>query len=230
MSAALALVLLTTPSQASADFSAELRQRAVRATVRVTNRTRDLTGSGAVIAVRGGHLYILTAQHVIEGTRNLEVALFAKEGAAEPDRTLRGVRIVAERRGGPDLALLKVPAPPEAPPALPLPPAPGKLPEGLFEALAVGCGDGGAPTVERVHVVAARRVRRGAQGTPSLAWEVKETLKPGRSGGPLVDADGRLIGIAGGVSGGRGYFSHAREIADFLRRSGQRALLPPAAK
>jgi hypothetical protein len=47
------------------------------------------------------------------------------------------------------------------------------------------------------------------------------TEKPeGRSGGPLVDKRGLLIGVCSGVSKDKAYFCHIDEINAFLERNG----------
>ena len=40
----------------------------------------------------------------------------------------------------------------------------------------------------------------------------------GRSGGPLLDADGRLIGVCSGTQEGMNYYTHPDEIRGALQR------------
>jgi S1-C subfamily serine protease len=41
----------------------------------------------------------------------------------------------------------------------------------------------------------------------------------GRSGGPLIDQRGFVIGICSGTSDGKGYFTHTHEIHRFLKQN-----------
>jgi hypothetical protein len=89
-----------------------------------------------------------------------------------------------------------------------------------FGTLAVGCSDGAAPTGLIDKTVGNKRIRReGKQGTARF-WEVNREYKEGRSGGPLLDAHGHLLGMLSGTSNGRSYFCHVEEIRAFLQKEG----------
>jgi hypothetical protein len=93
---------------------------------------------------------------------------------------------------------------------------PKQVPTGKsFSALAVGCIGAGPPTLGTRTVLQSRRIHFGDQ-VDMLAWLVEIAQPEGYSGGPLFDPEGRLLGIASGTSGGRGYYCHVDEIRAFL--------------
>ena len=65
-----------------------------------------------------------------------------------------------------------------------------------------------------------KRARRPGVETAVRVWETSQPPAQGRSGGPLLDRQGQLLGIGSGSSGGKGYFSHLDEIERFLKRNG----------
>jgi serine protease Do len=79
--------------------------------------------------------------------------------------------------------------------------------------IAVGnpMGEPGAVSVGIVH-------RAPKIGESLIGADVK--LAPGNSGGPLADAEGRIVGINTMVAYGLGCAITSNAIAEFLRRSG----------
>jgi S1-C subfamily serine protease len=80
----------------------------------------------------------------------------------------------------------------------------------------IGCDDGREPRVTAVTVGARKLVRR-PDGGSAFFWEADGESVPGRSGGPLFDADGQLVGVCSGTQGGKTYFTHPGEIRSALR-------------
>jgi hypothetical protein len=66
-------------------------------------------------------------------------------------------------------------------------------------------------------VKGAKQIRRSEAMQPALCWEAASEQSPGRSGGPLIDRRGRVIGVASGVNDGKGYYCHAEEIHRWLK-------------
>jgi S1-C subfamily serine protease len=210
----------------SPDFPKSSQEAAVTATVRVANVTKGTEGSGAVVGRGGPFVYVLTANHVVEGAERLEVSTFSARSYPRPE-TVSSAADVLARSAEADLAVLRLAAPDPPPGCLRVcPPAlvPGA---GNVPALGVGCPEG-APTCVADVVRAKRRVRRpGAEGAASY-WETERPVVKGRSGGPLLDRRGYLIGVAGGTNADRGYYSHPEEIHAFLRRNGLKWLYEDA--
>jgi S1-C subfamily serine protease len=63
----------------SQDFPGEAQVQAVTATVRVGNLSRDVEGSGVLLKRNGPLVYVLTANHVVDGSRRLEVTTFSTD-------------------------------------------------------------------------------------------------------------------------------------------------------
>jgi trypsin len=63
-------------------------------------------------------------------------------------------------------------------------------------------------------------VRKPGANTSVLCWETAKTPAKGRSGGPLVDRRGYLIGVDSGAGDGKGYYIHIEEVHAFLKRNG----------
>ncbi len=200
------------PVVESKEFPAEAQRAAVTATVRITGTAG--VGSGAVIGRDRVFVYVLTAAHVVGKDEAVEVATFSADSYPKPARAYKEAKVVARSREQ-DLALLRLPDD-------------GKLPVGLrvgpkapadkaFPALSVGCGAGEAPTCRVERVRSRRQVQRPGEKEPVWTWEVADAPKVGRSGGPLLDAKGNLLGVCSGVGDGSGYYLHLDEIHRFLR-------------
>jgi len=151
---------------------------------------REGAGSGVVVTPDG---YLLTNSHVVNG---------AGKGAELKVRTAAGDVVSAQVVGddpATDLAVVKVdpsalPARDGAPVTVPLDgtirPRPGQL------VVAIGNPLGFESTVSTGVVSALGRTLRGRDGR-LIDGVVQHTapLNPGNSGGPLLDARGRLVGI-----------------------------------
>ncbi len=200
------------------DFSKEVQTAAVCATVRVVNRVQNVAGTGVVLGRKGPAVYILTACHVIQGAGRLEVATFSPSTYPTPARRYHSVQVVAQASDTRDLALLRV-VTDDPLPALKFCPA-RLVPTGVgFKGLTVGCADGKAPTCSVDEVVGTKRVRRESQLRAATFWEVARDQDDGRSGGPLVDKNGRLLGVCSGNSKDKSYYCHPDEVRGFLKES-----------
>ena len=75
--------------------------------------------------------------------------------------------------------------------------------------------------VSRLQRSLAKKVVGIREGSPATSvWEVQSDLAAGRSGGPLVDQGGYLLGVATGTAGGKGYFTYVWVIHRFLDKQG----------
>jgi S1-C subfamily serine protease len=220
------LALLLTAGQLpvvrSVEFPAGVQATALTATVRIGNVARMSEGSGVILGREGTSVYILTAAHLVDKAQDqdLVITTFSADSYPNPDSAYRSGKVVAVAPGIRDLALVRILTSDRMPGSLSLCP-PRDVPDGEnIRALAVGCTDGEAPTALVDTIRGKRLVRRGAEGGTAYCWEVLGKHKGGRSGGPLVDRRGHLLGALSGTTRDRSYFCHTGEIRTFLRRSG----------
>ncbi len=149
--------------------------------VSVLSRQRS-TGSGVIVSADG---YIITNAHVIEGARSIRVKLNGQRRAQ--DSLFEGKLIGRDRLL--DLALLKIPA--EGLRPLPLGNS-RDIKQGEL-VLAVGSPLGMENSVS-LGVVSAV-ARQLSDDDPRIFIQTDAPINPGNSGGPLVDVEGRVIGI-----------------------------------
>jgi serine protease Do len=155
----------------------------------LTTRTRmriptEGQGSGVVMDSGG---YILTNNHVIRGASNIQVSL-------ADGRKMKAA--VVGRDGITDLAVLKVDAEGLVPAAF----ADSESAETGAFVWAVGSPFGLERTVT-AGILSAKH-RSGMAGSPNQDFlQTDAAVNPGNSGGPLVDANGKVIGINTAIVG-----------------------------
>ena len=146
--------------------------------------TQRSTGSGVIIAPDG---YIVTNNHVVQGARRIEVRLPNSNGARGREATLPARLVGTDRET--DLAVVKIEA--------------ANLTRLIF---------GDSNDLHQGQVVMAFGNPLGLEGSvsmgivsstarrlnaddPKIYVQTDAPINPGNSGGPLVDTDGRLVGI-----------------------------------
>jgi S1-C subfamily serine protease len=163
---------------AAGGVRAESVARAAQAaTVRVRNRACQGLATGSGVVVADGTL--VTNRHVLDGAGELEVSTW--------DGRTHRVR-VASAATATDLAVVEVDG--DLPPAMPVAdddPSPGE------NVTAVGYPLGSELAFADGQVVDYRPGE--PYGEDGLVLRVSSQLRPGNSGGPLVDGDGRLVGV-----------------------------------
>ena len=184
-------------------------------------RAGDRAAATAVVLARDGNsLYLLTAEHALDNNiGEWAFDFFADETAKKPSFTVRGAQVLL-RKPTADFALLRVEVEAERIVAtLPLAP-PGSISKKFpFDATSVGCSLGDAPTTEK-ETVSAKRLAVRREDEVAFFWQAEKGQSAGRSGGPLLNLDGQVIGICAATSLGKGYYVHLSEIHAGLKTAG----------
>jgi len=149
---------------------------------------QEAIGSGVILTSDG---YIVTNAHVVQGARRIRVRLPGLEtpGAdGSPPRGPVNAKVVGLDRQS-DLAVLKIDA--TGLPALPLADS-DELKQGQV-VFAFGSPQGLENSVT-MGVISATS-RQVSDDNPTTYVQTDAPINPGNSGGPLVDVDGRVVGI-----------------------------------
>lgn len=215
------ILIIAGPWIVSTDFSQERQAAALNATLRLTNPATNGEGTAVRIGRLGPYVYFLTAQHNL---KSAEKAVYLESFAATTyPKPIRKMLVDIKHQWPEiDLALLAA-IEPEPPGILPIKKAhqPQAAP---FPVLTVGCTEGKIPELMADRALQAMAIKR-PDGLKGRFWQTEKRPVEGRSGGPLVDASGSLIGVCSGTSDGKGYYIHLDEIRTALVQAGWEALL-----
>src|SRR5688572_19621475 len=153
---------------------------------------REGSGSGSVIDQEG---HILTNHHVIEGAQRVAVSFGGQRNYAAT---------VVGRDPDTDLAVIKlVERPKEALTVVPLGDS-SKLEVGQ-KVLAIGNPFGLDRTLTTGVISGLQRTIRARNNRPIEGVQTDASINPGNSGGPLLDSQGRMIGINSQILSPSGY-------------------------
>lgn len=216
MTPLLALVFLSSPWIDSKDFPRARQEAALNATLRIV--TKDPRGEATAIRIgrQQPFVYYLTANHIVEKVAHADLQAYSSATFPEVAHEIEQATII-HRWPEFDLALLQ--AHEQKPPGF-LRIAPNHLlAKPPFAVLTVGCTDGKVPQLktDRVQKLIHGKTETGLRGK---LWESEKAPSEGRSGGPMIDANGNLVGICNGTSDGKGYYLQFEEIRLALKRVG----------
>ncbi len=146
--------------------------------------TQRSTGSGVILSPDG---YIVTNNHVVQGARKIEVRLPAHSLARVQDSTMSAKLVGVDRET--DLAVIKVER--TDLPVLALGDSNDLRQGQVVMAFGNPLGLEGSVSMGIVSSIA----RRLKPDDPSVYVQTDAPINPGNSGGPLVDTEGRVVGI-----------------------------------
>jgi S1-C subfamily serine protease len=216
------LLSLTIGQQAgsveSKDFSKDAQTAALRATVKIVNLTANHEGSAVIVKQDKNLVYLLTAGHLARPGDKLEIRTFTAESYPKPANVYKAAEVLAANREK-DIAVIRLATRDTMPGVLPLCPPKKVLNEKDFPGLSAGCSGGEAPVCQVETVRGKKSVRRPDDLEATLTWESTTAPAKGRSGGPLIDKRGFIIGVASGANDDQGYYTHIDEIHHFLKRN-----------
>ena len=165
-----------------------------------------VSGSGVVISPDGE---LITNHHVVDKATEIRCQL--SDGTAYSAKALGSDKDL-------DVALLKLERPPGAPPLAAAELAPGPVAIGDV-VLAMGAPWGLARSVTMGIISCTDRYLEGC-GRYTLWYQTDAAIAPGNSGGPLVDTDGRVVGLntRGSLFGGQAFTIPSPTILEVLPR------------
>lgn len=191
-------------------LSDDVFERLIASTVRVITDEGD--ASGVILGKDPeGRVYLLTVEHAAV-TNIRAVDLFSVTSPKHYKRIAPlEVMAVSERR---DLAVLRSIEPVAE--NVGVTRIYRKLKESPKHAYSCGYATSKGPIPMAEKIVGKLAGIKPDETEPSTMWKIQKPQALGRSGGPLVDMDGSLIGIATGKDKKNGYYCHHSEIVDQL--------------
>jgi len=201
----------------------DVRADIVSATLQIERKDAKggvIVGSAVAIAQRDGFCYALTAEHVVEKVRRMDIVAYLG------DEKVRFPMEVLARSVEPDLALVRFPVKDGVITPLPIAEKSDELKKYPLPIITSGWEQGDKPTLTDDKALARKLLRRSDAGG-AFFWQTAGTSAQGRSGGPIASKSGQLIGICSGNQDQRGYFTHRDEIHYFLRKQSSWNWLAP---
>jgi hypothetical protein len=217
------------PTAGAGPLPVELRWTAIAAVARVTpGEFAGPVAAAVCVGRRGKDLYLLTASHAYPRADARKFEFFTRESYPEPADSVVGSEVVV-RLDGCDVALVKATVG-EKPPSILGVAEVGKRPKKFpVKAVSVGCPDG-SPPVFRTETLTGKKLVRRERVEPAFFWETAAAPVGGMSGGPLLDTNGRIVGLCTAASAERGYFAHLDEIQAGLKQGGFGWLFEPTSE
>lgn len=205
-------------------FDTNKQWHALSACARVetlNNENSSSSGTAVAIGKRDGFIYYLTANHVVKELGKKQLDLFNREFYRFPNK-LKELNFpdadVAYRFNQADLAIIMVDVgkKKQQPPIVQIPKPWDRPRQFPFEAISIGCSGPRPPTCT-LESIRGKTLVRTTNEIGAFYWQTAEKTIAGRSGGPLIDQKGRLIGICAATQNNAGYYIHLDEIHAWLR-------------
>jgi len=216
--AALALLVRSNPTVPDTAVSVETQWAVITATARVSDGVRSGGATAVCIGNSKGMAYLLTAEHAVPKGEARVYEFFTRDSHPKSARSLTDGEVLF-RLPDSDLALVKIPNGAEPLPVIRVA-GPGQRPKRYpFAAISVGCPGISPPVVRLEKITGKTMVHRPNDGL-AFFWQLAETPIVGMSGGPLLNAEGRIIGVCCAFQDGIGYFTHLDEVLAGLKRNG----------
>lgn len=221
------LLLALTPGQFinNNDFPRARQEAALAATVAITHAETNGEGTAVVVNSDKGSVYLLTAAHVVPpgGDKGdlVKVDFYSPKTFPKVDESVGG--FVRVRNAEKDLAVIQVPIKnPETRGVLRICPK-NKLPKTeklRFPVLTVGCDGPNRTPRLLIDLVIDKKIPVKPNRAKVLCWETEGKPVQGRSGGPLIDTRGYLMGVCSGSENQRGYYAYISEIYKAVSATG----------
>jgi S1-C subfamily serine protease len=215
------LLLTALPGQFTDNptFSKQQQQSALEATVRIYYPAAHVEGSAVIVSRRGPFVYLLTAAHnvTVQPDKGDDIELYLYNAKKYPKLVGEANAKVRARMPNEDLAVLEAVF--DTPGMLPICPKGQTKIRKPFPVMTVGCVADGPPVIEFDRVLDVDFVPK-PNGTKANYWRAERAQAVGRSGGPLVDARGYVLGICSGTMRQKGYYTEISEIHAALDRNG----------
>jgi S1-C subfamily serine protease len=196
--------------QSLSDAIADVTENVSASVVRVSSARRSF-GSGIIWSEDG---YVITNNHVVGHAKTVEIGLQSGE-------SLSAIVVGADPYA--DLALIKIEEPTKNLKAIEVGDS-SNVRVGQF-VLAVANPFGGSPAVVSGIITTSRRGAGGWFGRMMDNMIISDApVNPGYSGGPLVDAQGRMIGVNTAYASGRALsipVNTVKQIMERIKRDGR---------
>jgi len=229
------VILAAMPGQfvENPNFDEKLQKSAFDATAEVYHKFSRGEGSAVVVHRKGDVVFVLTAAHNVATDKPenpqtdpdlVELTFYSSADLGSKDKRRRVPAKVISRMANEDLAVLRAEFP-GAPTPVRICPK-NKLPrkERGLEVMTVGCPRESPPLIQFDEILGVKAIKK-PDGAQANYWETRRAQEVGRSGGPLIDSRGYVLGICSGTENKKGYYTHVGELHDALRRGGFSELL-----